>query len=96
MTLYGQQQQQVAGKFEDSHRQPNWPQSQLFMSDVAVRHSVALSDLQVHHFVDVSPGAVSIAREVRFCVIALVVGWTTKHLISVLLDRRTPDSEEKE
>lgn len=66
------------------------------MSDVAFRHSVALTDqLQVHHLVDVSPAAVSIAREVRFCVIALVVGWTTKHLVSVLLDRRADEKNEK-
>lgn len=66
------------------------------MSDVAFRHSVALTDqLQVHHLVDVSPAAVSIAREVRFCVIALVVGWTTKHLVTALLDRRADDKKEK-
>lgn len=65
------------------------------MSDVAVRHAVALSDnLQVHHFVDVSPAAVSVAREFRYCVIALVLGWTTKHLISVLWNRRASDREE--
>lgn len=65
------------------------------MSDVAVRHSVALADnLQVHHFVDVSPAAVSVAREIRYCVIALVIGWTTKQLVSVWLDRRAPDRKE--
>ncbi|PTU17249.1 hypothetical protein P175DRAFT_0536064 [Aspergillus ochraceoroseus IBT 24754] len=63
-----------------------------FASDVGVRHSVVLSSLDIRHSVDISPAALSIAREIRFCVIAIVVGWTTTRVVSALLDRR-PSSD---
>ena len=61
-------------------------------SDVGVRHSVVLSNLNIQHLVDFSPATVSIVREIRYCVIAIVVGWTTSRVVSALLNRRAaPD-----
>lgn len=60
-------------------------------SDVGVRHSVALSSLNIHHIVELSPAVASIAREVRLCVIAIVVGWTTSRVVSALLKHRASD-----
>ncbi|KAG2010966.1 hypothetical protein GB937_007511 [Aspergillus fischeri] len=62
-------------------------------SDVGVRHSVVLSNLKIQHFVEFSPAAVSVAREVRFCVIAIVIGWTTSRIVSALLNRRAPSDQ---
>lgn len=62
-----------------------------FASDVGVRHSVVLSNLNIQHSVDFSPATVSIVRELRFCVIAIVVGWTTTRVVSALLNRRPSD-----
>lgn len=44
------------------------------LSDVGVRHAVAFSPLNIHHSIDLSPSAVSIAREIRISIIAVVVG----------------------
>ena len=61
-------------------------------SDVGVRHSVVLSNLNIQHLVDFSPATVSIVREIRYCVIAIVLGWTTTRVVSALLNRRAaPD-----
>lgn len=61
------------------------------MSDVAVRHTVALSNLNIQHSFDISPSAVAIAREVRFCVIAIVVGWITTRVISAISKGKVRD-----
>ena len=58
-------------------------------SDVGVRHSVVLSDLNIHHLLEFSPSAVTIAREIRYCVIAVVVGWITTRVVSELSNRRS-------
>lgn len=63
-------------------------------SDVGVRHSVVLSNLNIHHLVDFSPAAVSIARELRLCVITIVVGWTTTRVISAFLNRSAPSDQQ--
>ncbi|RAL04185.1 uncharacterized protein BO80DRAFT_442186 [Aspergillus ibericus CBS 121593] len=62
-------------------------------SDVGVRHSVVLSSLEIRHLVDFSPATASIAREIRFCVIAIVVGWTTSRVVSALLNRRSSSDQ---
>lgn len=62
-------------------------------SDVGVRHSVVLSSLEIRHLVDFSPATTSIAREIRFCVIAIVVGWTTSRVVSALLNRRSSSDQ---
>lgn len=59
------------------------------MSDVGVRHSIALSDLSVRHTVDFSSSVVATAREIRFCVVAIVVGWITTRVVSELSRRKS-------
>lgn len=60
------------------------------LSDVAVKHAVAFTTWNVKHSVDISPSAVSLAREVRISVIAIVLGWTTISIVrSVLASRKT-------
>ncbi len=59
----------------------------------AIRHEVAVKAINVRHLIDVSPATLSIAREVRYCVIAIVVGWASASIIrSVLSSRRPPQS----
>lgn len=67
-----------------------------FASDVGVRHSVVLSNLNIQHSVDFSPATVSIVRELRFCVIAIVVGWTTTRVVSAFLNRSASDDRPSE
>lgn len=64
------------------------------LSDVGVRHAVSFAPLNIKHSVDISPTAVSIAREIRYCVIAVVVGFATVSIVKSLLTRsgRTFDS----
>ncbi|KAJ5405060.1 hypothetical protein N7465_006344 [Penicillium sp. CMV-2018d] len=40
-------------------------------TDVGIRHTI-LNSVQLHHFIDFSPSAAVIAKEVRLCVIAIV------------------------
>ncbi|KAL8742997.1 MAG: hypothetical protein Q9190_004611, partial [Brigantiaea leucoxantha] len=56
------------------------------LSDVAVRHVVTLNTLNVSHSLDVSPAAVSIAREFRYCVIAVVVGFTAARIVQAFTE----------
>lgn len=64
------------------------------LSDVGVRHAVSFATLNIRHSVDISPTAVSIAREVRYCVIAVVLGFATVSIVKSLFSRsnRTFDS----
>lgn len=55
-------------------------------TDVGIRHTL-LNSVQLHHFFDFSPSAAAIAKEVRFCVIAVVAGWITTRVVSSLCDR---------
>lgn len=60
------------------------------ISDVAVRHVVAISPVHIQHSfaVEISSSTLSIARELRICIIAVVVGWTTASVVrSVLVNR---------
>lgn len=47
------------------------------LSEVGIRHVVRFEELRVRHTVDVSPVAASIARDVRYCVIAIILGIST-------------------
>lgn len=61
------------------------------MSDVAVRHAVAVNTFSVHHSIDISPSVVSIAKEIRYCVLAVVIGYSVTSIFrSVWNSRRTP------
>jgi uncharacterized membrane protein len=61
------------------------------MSDVAVRHTVALSNLNIQHSFDFSPSAVAIAREVRFCVVVIVAGWLATRVVSAISKGKARD-----
>jgi len=43
----------------------------------AIKHDVAFKTLNIRHLVDVSPSTVSIAKEIRYCVIAVCVSWAS-------------------
>jgi len=61
------------------------------LSDVGVRHAVAFSPLTIKHSIDISPSAVSIAREVRISIIAIVIGVAAISITrTVLSSTRTP------
>ncbi|KAJ5709793.1 hypothetical protein N7493_010084 [Penicillium malachiteum] len=45
-------------------------------TDVGIRHTL-LNSVELRHFIDFSPSAAVISKEIRICVIAVVVGWIT-------------------
>lgn len=55
-----------------------------------VRHAVVFSPLEVRHSIHVSSSVVSIARELRYCVFALVVGYTAITVVKTVLPSRKP------
>jgi hypothetical protein len=57
-------------------------------SDVAVRHLLRFNELHIRHSLDVSPSVTTIAREIRYCVIAVVLGWTTISVVKGILSFR--------
>lgn len=60
------------------------------LSDVAVRHAIAFSTLNIKHTIDLSPSTVSIAREIRISVVAIVLGLTVASIArSVLASRNS-------
>ena len=62
------------------------------MSDAAIRHAVAFNSLNIKHYVEVSPQAISIAKEFRICVIAIVLGLTSASIVKSVLQYRRRDS----
>ena len=60
------------------------------LSDIGVRHAVTFTTLNIRHSFDLSPSAVSIAREFRYCVIAVVVGLAITSITKNLLSLRKP------
>ena len=62
------------------------------MSDVAVRHAVAFNSLNIKHSVDLSSTTISVAREIRICVIAIVLGLTTASIVKNYLNYRRRDT----
>ena len=57
-------------------------------SDVGFRHSVAFSSLNINHSVDLSPSAVSIAREVRISIIAIALAFVSISIVRGLSHKR--------
>lgn len=47
----------------------------------AIKHDVAFKALNVRHLIEVSPSTVSVAREIRYCVITIAICVTTVSLI---------------
>lgn len=62
------------------------------MSDVAVRHAVAFNSLNIKHSVDLSSSTISVAREIRICVIAIVLGFTATSIVKNYLNYRRRDT----
>lgn len=56
------------------------------LSDVAVRHAVALITLDTRHSVDLSPSALAFVKEIRCCVIATVTGATIASIVRSVLE----------
>ena len=61
-------------------------------SDVGVRHAVAFTELKIKHSVDISPSTLSFAKELRYCVIVVVVGLTTASIVRSVLDYKRRQS----
>lgn len=55
-----------------------------------VRHAVAFSPLEIRHSIHASSSVVSIAREVRYCVVAIIIGFTTASVVKAFLDAKKP------
>jgi hypothetical protein len=54
-------------------------------------HEVAVKTINARHLIDVSPATVSLARELRYCVIVIAVSWASASIVhSVLSSRRPP------
>lgn len=58
------------------------------MSDFSARHTVGVNSFTVSHFIDFSPTALSVAKEVRICIIAIVLGFTTTGIVRNVLEYR--------
>lgn len=62
------------------------------VSDAGIRHAVAFNTLNIRHLVELTPASISLAREIRYCVIAVVVGFAATSIVkSVLNYRRRPE-----
>lgn len=55
-----------------------------------VRHSIAFSHLEVRHIIDLSPSVVSITRELRYSIIAAVIGFTAASIVKSVLNSKRP------
>ena len=51
------------------------------VSEAAIRHAVSFSPLHIHHSVHVSPSTVSLIKEFRYCVIAVVLGFVATSIV---------------
>lgn len=60
------------------------------LSDVGVRHAIAFSTLNIRHTLDISPSTVSVAKEIRISIIAIVLGLTAASIIKSVLASRKP------
>lgn len=59
------------------------------VSGEGFRHLLGFSNsLNVRHLIDVSPSTVSFAREVRYCVIVIVLGLATTSIVKSVLGFR--------
>ena len=66
------------------------------MSDVGVRHAVAFpNNLNIHHFVDLSPSVTSVTREIRISVVAIVVGVAAVSIIKTVLSSKNSSRAER-
>lgn len=80
MTIFG-----IASVFEDATLE-----NTMDLSDIGVRHSVAFTNLNIKHSIELSPSTVSVVRELRYCLIAIVVGLVVTRVTESLLYPRKP------
>ena len=59
-----------------------------FSSDLAVRHTVAFTTLNIKHSLDISSSTLLLVKELRFCVLAIVAGATIASVVRSVLDFR--------
>ena len=60
-------------------------------SEVAVRHAVAFgTNLNIRHSLELSDSCLSLARELRYCVIIVVAGWTAVSIVKTIVSSRQP------
>ena len=59
-----------------------------FTDGVAVRHAVAFTTLNIKHSVELSPSTVSFAKEIRYCIIAIVAGFSAVSIVKSVLGVR--------
>jgi hypothetical protein len=60
---------------------------QMEFSD-GIRHAVAFNTLNIRHLVDLSPNTILFAKEIRYCVIAIVLGFATTSVVKSVLNYR--------
>jgi hypothetical protein len=60
------------------------------ISEFRVSHAVAVQEVRIRHFVDLSPVLAVIARHVRDGVIAIVIGLSTVSIAKAYLASRRP------
>lgn len=59
--------------------------------DSDVRHAVVFKPLEIRHSIRVSSSVVSIARELRYSVIAIVLGFTAVSIVrAILVTKKSP------
>lgn len=61
------------------------------LSDVAVGHTITFSTLNIKHSIDLSPSTLSIAREIRISLVAIVLGFTAASIAKSVLASRKSD-----
>lgn len=80
MAIFG-----IASVFEDATLE-----NTMDLSDIGVRHYVAFTNLNIKHSIELSPSTVSVVRELRYCLIAIVVGLVVTRVAESLLYPRKP------
>lgn len=78
---------QLQGSLNPNKFRPVGLLLQMEFSD-GIRHAVAFNTLNIRHLVDLSPSTVSFAKEVRYCVIAVVIGFATTSIVKSVLNYR--------
>jgi hypothetical protein len=51
---------------------------------------VAVKTINVRHIIDASASTVSIARELRYCIVVIAVSWASATIVHAVLSRRPP------
>ena len=53
-----------------------------------IKHELAVKTWNVRHLIEFNPATVDIAREVRICVIAVVLGFSVTTIVQSVLSHR--------